>query len=143
MSGGMTVLLSIGGLCAVLFVLAAIPTGNQTPAGQTTTVRTTSAPAPPICSASDFSVDKLNAGIEYGYAKLTGIVRNGCDVSAGVELKWTAYNSDGSVAFSHTFFPASTVNIAPKTNYPFETSNSAPQDRKGHYTVEPVRIIRW
>lgn len=76
------------------------------------------------------------------YIRLTGKVRNSCPDPMGVELKWTVYQQDGSVGFSTDFWPASTTNIAPYTEYPFETINSAPQswDR---FTVEPINAHPW
>ncbi len=95
-----------------------------------------------FCTASDFSVTKLRAYTEYDYAKLTGIVTSHCKYAAGVQLKWTAFNSDGSVAFSDDFWPASTTNIAPGTEYPFEMMNTAPQGN-WTYTVQPISLSVW
>jgi hypothetical protein len=110
------------------------------PAPSASRIATT--PARAACRPGNFAVSKLSGAQEYGYAKLTGIVRNACAYASGVELRWTAFNSDGSVAFSDTFYPASTTNIAPGVDYPFETSNKAPLGR-WTYTVTPVSVQQW
>ncbi|HVA79839.1 MAG TPA: hypothetical protein VNF29_02830 [Candidatus Binataceae bacterium] len=76
------------------------------------------------------------------FMRLTGIITNGCANAAGPELKWTVYNSDGTVAFSQDFWPASTVNIAPRTNYPFEYPHAAPRGRWS-YEVRVVSVDQW
>jgi DNA-directed RNA polymerase subunit RPC12/RpoP len=105
------------------------------------TVRNRAATDDP-CPPGKFLVVNHRAVSDSGYAKLTGLVKNTCAVSAGVRLKWTALNSDGTVAFSDDFFPAHTTNIAPGAEYPFETSNHAPPGR-WTYTVEPVEVLHW
>src|SRR5262249_49651551 len=65
-----------------------------------------------------------------------------CVSAVGVELKWTAFNGDNTVAFSHNFWPASTTNIPPNSDYAFETMNAAPRG-KWTYTAEPVQIHTW
>lgn len=113
-----------------------VPTSNQ-PSGQSN--RDTGASP---CTAADFSLSKLKANAEYEVAKLTGIVTSHCASAAGVQLKWTAFNSDGTVAFSEDFWPASTTNIPPRTDYAFEMMNSAPRG-KWTYRVEPIGVNVW
>jgi hypothetical protein len=98
--------------------------------------------APPACTAADFSLSKVKGSTEYEEAKLTGILTSHCAFSAGVELKWTAFNADGTVAFSNDFWPASTTNIQPHTDYPFEMMESAPRG-KWTYRVEPISVNIW
>jgi hypothetical protein len=59
-----------------------------------------------------------------------------------VELKWTAFNADGTVAFSSEFWPASTTNIPPHTDYAFEMMNAAPRG-KWTYQVSPISTSVW
>lgn len=94
------------------------------------------------CGPESFAVSKLKAWTEYDYAHLTGIVRHNCSSAVGVQLKWTAFNADGTVAFANNFWPASTTNIPPNTDYAFEMMNAAPRS-KWRYTVEPVGIYSW
>jgi hypothetical protein len=94
------------------------------------------------CTPAAFSLAKTRASVEYDYAKLTGIVSNHCKQAVGVQLKWTAFNSDGTVAFSQDFWPASTTNIPPTTDYPFEMMAAAPRG-KWTYKVEPVALRQW
>lgn len=98
--------------------------------------------AVPACAPSQFIISKLNATVRYNYATLTGIVANNCSSARGVELKWTAFNEDGSVAFSSEFWPASTTNIPAGASYPFETSNRAPRG-KWTFTVEAINVQTW
>jgi hypothetical protein len=102
----------------------------------------TSSNAAANCSAADFSLARVRAQTDYDYAKLTGVVTNHCTVAVGVQLKWTAFNSDGTVAFSEDFWPASTTNIPPGTDYPFEMMDAAPRG-KWTYKVEPIALNRW
>jgi hypothetical protein len=99
-------------------------------------------PLSPSCSVTDFSLTKIRSHVEYDYAKLTGVVTNNCKSAVGVQLKWTAFNSDGTVAFSEDFWPASTTNIPPGADYAFETMNTAPRGR-WTYRVEPIALNIW
>ncbi len=94
------------------------------------------------CTVADFSVTKTKANAEYDTATLTGIVTSHCATAAGVQLKWTAFNADGTVAFSSDFWPASTTNIPPHTDYAFEMMESAPRG-KWTYRVEPIGVNVW
>lgn len=94
------------------------------------------------CSASDFTLTKTKAVTEYDSARLTGIITSHCATSAGVQLKWTAFNADGSVAFSSDFWPAKTTNIPPRSDYPFEMIESAPRG-KWTFNVEPIKVTSW
>ena len=94
------------------------------------------------CTAADFTLSKVKAATEYDEAKLTGIVTSHCASAVGVQLKWTAFNTDGTVAFSSDFWPASTTNIPPNTDYAFEMMDSAPRG-KWTYRVEPIKVTIW
>lgn len=94
------------------------------------------------CTAADFSVSKEKATTEYEEAKLTGVITSRCASAAGIQLKWTAFNSDGTVAFSSDFWPASTTNIPPHSDYPFEMMSAAPRGR-WTYRVEPISVNVW
>ncbi len=94
------------------------------------------------CSAGDFTVTKLKSVTSYDEATLTGVVTSHCRAAAGVQLKWTAYNSDGTVAFSNDFWPASTTNIAPQSDYAFQMMNASPRGRWS-YTVTPISVNTW
>lgn len=94
------------------------------------------------CTTADFEVGKLKAYRLRNYAHLTGIVTNRCLQSAGVELKWTAYYEDGSVAFSETFWPNSITNIPSHSNFPFENMHEISAG-KWKYDVVPVSVHVW
>jgi hypothetical protein len=96
----------------------------------------------PSCTAADFSVSKVRENTEYEYAKLTGIVTCHCIAAAGVQLKWTAFNADGTVAFSDDFWPAGTTITPPNTRYAFETMNMAPRGN-WTYRVESIGVNTW
>jgi hypothetical protein len=121
-----------------IWVVAGIANSSSVhPSVQANTVIST-----PTCTAADFSLSKLKANAEYDEAKLTGIITSHCASASGIQLKWTAFNSDGTVAFSNDFWPASTTNIPPHTNYAFEMMNSAPRG-KWTYRVEPISVRVW
>jgi hypothetical protein len=75
-------------------------------------------------------------------ANLSGNVVSGCAQASGVELRWTAMRDDGTVVFSHTFWPASISNIPAKSTYAFEFSWAAPSGRFSS-KVEPVVTKAW
>jgi hypothetical protein len=101
-----------------------------------------SAPASDRCAPADFSLSKVREITKYDEATLTGVITNHCSSSAGVRLKWTAYNGDGSVAFSTDFWPASTTNIAPGSQYAFQMMYPSPRGR-WTYHVEPEGVSIW
>lgn len=80
-------------------------------------------PPQPTCAPSDFALSKITYSSSYGYLKVRGVLQNSCVTAAGVQLQWTAYNKDGTVAFTDKFWPGSTVNMQPGVATPFETSN--------------------
>jgi hypothetical protein len=94
------------------------------------------------CTPTDFSISVPKIRIDGDFLYFTGVITNGCTQSAGPRLKWTAYYSDGTVAFSDEVWPASTINIAPHTNYAFELMHPAPQGRLT-YEFRIVSIDRW
>ncbi len=140
-------ILALCGAFLILSIVAVISGSGDPPANTNSAENTPTSTAPPSlpvapCAAADFSVSKTKAVVEYDEARLTGLVTNHCKSSAGIRLKWTAYNSDGTVAFSNDFWPASTTNIAPGQDYPFEMMNTAPRG-KWTYTVEPLSVDIW
>jgi len=94
------------------------------------------------CAPSDFHVEKISVSVEDGSANLTGNVVSRCAQASGVELRWTTTRDDGTVVFSHTFWPHSVLNIPPKSTYAFEFGWAAPS---GHFSskVEPNRTKVW
>ncbi len=69
------------------------------------------------CTPSDFSVEKVSVSMDGVNANLSGNVVSRCAQASGVELRWTATRDDGTVVFSHTFWPASISNIQAKSTY--------------------------
>lgn len=126
----------------VIGIVALLVLFNAVFGDHSTTSSTSDATVADACAPSNFLITKEKATERGGYATLTGIVRNNCDQAKGIRLKWTAYNKDGSVAFSDTFWPASTTNIPPHSDYPFETMNKAP---RGPWTfvVVPEALEDW
>jgi hypothetical protein len=94
------------------------------------------------CTPADFALSKLRTRTESSFARLTGVVRNNCAGSAGPQLKWTAYYSDGTIAFSDEFWPASTVNIPPHTDYALDMLHPAPLG-KWTYKIEVINVQQW
>ncbi len=101
-----------------------------------------SSAAIPTCSPRNVTLNKTTVNTRGDYATLTGIVRHNCPGSTGLKLKWTAYNSDGSVAFSQEFWPASTNNIPANTDFPFQFMNQAPRGQ-WTYIVVPAEVHAW
>lgn len=85
---------------------------------------TRAAPASAACSPSLVQLDHVHYSYEViadmGVATVTGILTQDCDIAVGVQLKWTGYYADGSVAFTQDFWPNSVSNIPPKIASPFE-----------------------
>jgi hypothetical protein len=80
---------------------------------------------PSGCSINNIVIKKPNFRYSGDYAYVTGILNQSCKGAIGVELKWTAFYKDGSVAFSQTFWPNSISNIPANTDFPFEFMNSS------------------
>lgn len=94
------------------------------------------------CSASDVQVSKFTTRRQGNFVYATGVLRHDCAGAQGVELTWTGYFSDGSVAFSRSFWPNSTSNIPPGVEFPFETMNSVriPIERS---TISVKSVRAW
>ncbi|HEY1613900.1 MAG TPA: zinc ribbon domain-containing protein [Rhizomicrobium sp.] len=96
------------------------------------------------CSPADFTVSDLATpqAETSDYIKLTGMLHNGCSQASGAQLKWTVFNSDGTVAFSDDFWPDSTTNLPPNGDFPFDTLHSAPNGT-WTYKVEVISTTAW
>ena len=77
----------------------------------------------PGCGPENVTIEKVNFRRSGDYTYATGVIKHNCKVAVGVELKWTGYYSDGSVAFSRSFWPNSISNIPRNTDFPFEDMN--------------------
>ncbi len=102
---------------------------------------TAEASRPANCKAENVTIDKnwtLEAKGKFVY--LRGTLSHNCPTAVGVELTWTGYYADGSVAFNRNFWPNSTSNIPSGTKLPFETMNpmGIPIDRAS-LSVKNVR----
>lgn len=85
-----------------------------------------SAHAEAACSPDLFKVEKFRISVVDGCTstpcptlKITGVLRSSCKQPAGVQLKITAYDSDGAVVDTQEFWPASVSNIGAGGKYPF------------------------
>jgi hypothetical protein len=95
------------------------------------------------CSASDFSISKLNGTVlDGGYLKVTGIVTNHCSVAQGVQFHFTIKNNNGDVLSATDPWPASVSNIAPNRPYTFELMEPVSEESV-KFTVQPVKTQRW
>jgi hypothetical protein len=138
----MRVLFGIALALIALVIISTAISGTRSGTSDDRSAQTNLHTASSSCAVTDFSLSRTQAHVEYDYAKLTGIVTNNCKYAAGVQLKWTAFNSDGTVAFSEDFWPASTTNIPPGTDYPFEMMDTAPRG-KWTYEVDPIALKVW
>lgn len=73
-----------------------------------------------VCPDPMVVVSKVTVYYERLGPRVTGIVRHSCRQAVGIELKWTMYETDGSVIFSDEWWPASAFNIPPNTDYAFD-----------------------
>ena len=94
------------------------------------------------CGPEAFSLSKITYEPLREHVTITGLVRHACPYAAGVQLKWTAYNKDGTVAFSEDFWPASVVNIQPDTPYAFEMMHAG-SPAIVRYEVAPSGTRVW
>lgn len=138
----MKVLFGIALALVALVIIGAAISGNRSGTSGDWSAQTNLHTASSPCAVTDFSLSRTRAHVEYDYAKLTGIVTNNCKYAEGVQLKWTAFNSDGTVAFSEDFWPASTTNIPPGADYAFEMMDTAPRGR-WTYEVKPIALNVW
>ena len=129
---------------ATIWIVAALVNGNSEFSGSISGARTSSITERQRCEASDFVISHVRTSWETdpGAVTLTAVVTNNCSESAGPELAWTAYYSDGSVAFSDQFWPASAVNIAPHKSYPFQEIYLARPHRL-KYTLNVASVNQW
>lgn len=94
------------------------------------------------CSLSSISVDHLRFWYDDGYSNVTGIITQNCSMAIGVELRFTGYFSDGSVAFTEGFWPNATSNIPSGTSMPFEGLNDA-AIKPSRYTITVADTHQW
>lgn len=77
------------------------------------------------CSTSQINLRNVNHRIDYDYLYITGFIQNNCPFSTGVEVKITVVGAisgtERNVITSRNLWPASTNNILPSQEYPFET----------------------
>ena len=88
------------------------------------------------CMPSDFEISKVTYTSARGHPRINGVVQHSCPEATAVQLKWTAYNADGTIAFSKDFWPAGTSNIQPGAPYPFTFGTSPPEGAR--YDVAPI-----
>ena len=97
-------------IAAVIAIIIETNTGNSPTNGQ----------RPSVCGASNVSLSNIQYSYDGFASKVTGNLRQNCLIAVAVELKWTGYYADGSVAFSDDEWPNSTSNIPPNIDFPFE-----------------------
>jgi hypothetical protein len=97
----------------------------------------------PTCDGSQFELSNLTMDRSSGYLTLRGVIRHSCSMALGPQMKWTAYNKDGTVGFTTDFWPAGTVNIQPLTDYPFETVHQASPQIVDRLDVTLVGAHLW
>jgi hypothetical protein len=75
---------------------------------------------PTGCSVNNVKLKNLTSSYDSSYSKVTGVLSHSCTVAIGIELKWSGFYSDKTVAFSEEFWPNSISNIPPNVDFPFE-----------------------
>ena len=94
------------------------------------------------CTADQFKLSKLRTYEDSGFIHITGIIANTCNQSAGVQLKWTIFDKNGNVISDEEFWPASTNNIPPHSQYPFEYLKQG-EGFMTRYTIGPISADHW
>lgn len=94
------------------------------------------------CTLGKFKIKEMHGTTEYGILTVVGVVHNGCDEPAGVQLKLSQYDSKGSLVATDDQWPASVSNIGPHQDYEFKLMAEAP-DSAVKYGVAPTDVRRW
>ena len=97
---------------------------------------------PAGCDLSQVKISNVRTWHERGYARITGILRHSCAGAIGVELKWTGFYADKSVAFSYARWPNGTSNIPANTDFPFQDLQNSSVPPENH-TIVPTNIRIW
>jgi Superinfection immunity protein len=72
------------------------------------------------CALSDFSLEQTNWHRESAeFVRIVGELVSNCSEPAGVQLQVVFRDKDGKVVTTEEFWPASTRNIVPHSDYPF------------------------
>jgi hypothetical protein len=129
-------------VAATVWIVAALVNGNSNSNGSASNASSSSSAA--TCEIGDFVIShvKTSWATNPGALTLTAVVTNNCADAAGPELTWTAYYGDGSVAFADQFWPASTVNIAPRQSFHFQDMEVA-QPHRWKYTLQVAAVRQW
>jgi hypothetical protein len=127
---------------AIIFGLVFIGMISHLAGTSGTSTSTLARPSPPSCSRADITIDKLRGrSDEFGYAHVTGRVKNGCAEAIGVQLKATFYGKNDEILSVQDFWPASVSNIPARSSYPFEWMERVNGFQK--YTVEVINVKTW
>jgi hypothetical protein len=80
-------------------------------------------PMPSGCSVDNVQLSDVKMTQKRGgHVQITGKVEHTCAGAVGVQLKWTVFYADGSVAFSQDFWAARTSNIPANSEFYFDHS---------------------
>ncbi|SMG09134.1 hypothetical protein [Paraburkholderia susongensis] len=120
---------------------------------QSAATSTQSQPAPtqtpPVAQAASCTVDNVTINqFKPTYdqrlqsARVTGTLTHTCPYPVGVEIRWTSYGKDGSVAFTRSFWPNSISNIRPNEEMPFDFTEST-SERPERSTVVVQSVRAW
>jgi len=97
---------------------------------------TPSAPATG-CAPSDIAVENLRGRVDGDFVYVVGRLVNNCASATGAQIKITYYNASGDILSVKDGWPASTRNIPPQSDFPFEIGNN----RQPGFEKFDVRVI--
>lgn len=89
------------------------------------------------CPVAKISIDKFHVYDEDIVTHVIGRINNHCDTATGVQIKVTFYDAAGNIARVEDPWPASTNNIPPHSDFPFEFVI----ERVKSYAKVGVRVI--
>lgn len=94
------------------------------------------------CTPGNFKIKEQHGTNEYGFLTVVGVIHNGCDQDAGVQLKLNQYDAHGNLIATDDQWPAGVSDISPHQDYDFKVMASAP-DAAVRYSVFPISVQRW
>lgn len=94
------------------------------------------------CTPDKFKIKEQHGSDEYGFVTVVGVIHNGCNQAAGVQLKLNQYDAHGHLISTNDQWPASVSNIGAHQDYDFKVMASAP-DEAVKYSVFPISVQRW
>lgn len=94
------------------------------------------------CKTSDIHVDSLKTANGQIATRLIGRIINRCSEPTGVQVKFIFYGKSGDLVKVVDAWPASTSNVAPQSDFPFEFAIEK-VDAFTRVEARVIRVERW